>query len=56
MSFPYLTDVLHALGLIASPEAHPACQDLRGPDEAARMEEALRRARRTAEKLGIPGF
>ena len=48
--------VLHALGLIASPESHPACKDLRGTDEATRMEEALRRARRMAEKLGIPGF
>jgi hypothetical protein len=48
--------VLHTLGLIAAPDAHPACKDLRGDDEAARMEEALRRARRMAEKLGIPGF
>ena len=48
--------VLHALGLIASPESHPACKDLRETDEATRMEEALRRARRMAEKLGIPGF
>ena len=48
--------VLHALGLIASPEAHPSCKDLRGSDEDARMEEALRRARRMAEKLNIPGF
>ncbi|MEP6667994.1 MAG: hypothetical protein ABJF10_02510 [Chthoniobacter sp.] len=48
--------VLHALGLIASPEAHPACKDLRGDDEAVRMEDALRRPRRVADKLGIPGF
>ncbi|HSI10762.1 MAG TPA: hypothetical protein VK961_01905 [Chthoniobacter sp.] len=48
--------VLHTLGLIASPESHPACKDLRGADEAARMEEALRRAKRMAEKLRIPGF
>lgn len=48
--------VLHTLGLIASPESHPACKDLRGADEASRMEEALRRAKRMAEKLGIPGF
>ncbi len=48
--------VLHTLGLIASPESHPACKDLRGTDEAARMEEALRRAKRMAEKLAIPGF
>jgi dihydrodipicolinate synthase/N-acetylneuraminate lyase len=48
--------VLHSLGLIASPESHPACKDLRGADEAARMDEALRRARRMAEKLGIVGY
>ena len=46
--------VLHALGLIASPEPHPACKDLRGADEAARMAEALRRPVRVAERLGIP--
>ena len=46
--------VLHELGLIASPEAHPACKDLRGDDEAARMTEALRRPRRVAERLNIP--
>jgi hypothetical protein len=46
--------VLHALGILQSPEAHPACRDLRGDDEAARMEEALRRPLRMAEKLGIP--
>jgi len=46
--------VLHELGLIASPEAHPACKDLRGADEANRMTEALRRPRRVAERMGIP--
>ena len=46
--------VLHELGIIASPEAHPACKDLRGADEAARMAEALRRPRRVAERMGIP--
>ena len=46
--------VLHELGIIASPEAHPACKDLRGSDEAARMIEALRRPLRVAERLGIP--
>ena len=46
--------VLHALGVIAAPEAHPACKDLRGPDEGARMAEALRRPLRLAERLGIP--
>ena len=48
--------VLKALGLLSSPETHPRCQDRRGPDEAARMEEALRRPRRMAQKLGIPGL
>ena len=46
--------VLHELGIIASPEAHPACKDLRGTDEAARMAEALRRPRRVAQRIGIP--
>ncbi len=46
--------VLHELEIIVSPEAHPACKDLRGSDEAARMIEALRRPRRVAERLGIP--
>jgi hypothetical protein len=45
--------VLHHLGIIASPEAHPACKDLRGSDEATRMIEALRRPLRVAERLGI---
>ncbi len=48
--------VLHELGIIASPEAHPACKDLRGADEAARMSEALRRPQRVAERMGIPFF
>ena len=46
--------VLHELGIIASPEAHPACKDLRGAEEAARMAEALRRPMRVAERMGIP--
>ena len=28
--------VLHLLGLIAAPETHPACPDLRGPDVRGR--------------------
>ena len=48
--------VLHAMGLIASPEAHPQCKDLRGADEASRMAEALRRPLRLAKRLGIPGM
>lgn len=48
--------VLHHLGLIDSPEAHPDCKDLRGADESQRMAEALRRPQRMAERLGIPFF
>lgn len=48
--------VLHQLGLIESPEAHPDCKDLRGADEASRMTEAMRRPKRLAQKLGIPYF
>jgi hypothetical protein len=46
--------VLHELGIIASPESHPDCKDLRGNDEATRMRESLRRPKRVAENLGIP--
>lgn len=46
--------VLHELGIIAATEAHPACKDLRGDDEASRMNEALRRPLRIAERMGIP--
>jgi hypothetical protein len=48
--------VLHQLGLIESPEAHPDCKDLRGADEAQRMTEAMRRPKRLAKKLGVPLF
>ncbi len=48
--------VLHQLGLIAAPEPHPQCKDVRGADEARRMAEALRRPLRLAERLGIPGY
>jgi hypothetical protein len=47
--------VLHQLGVIAAPEAHPNCKDLRGADEADRMREAMVRAKRIAGRLGIPG-
>lgn len=46
--------ILHNLGLVGAPEAHPACRDLRGGDEALRMAEALRRPERVAGRLGIP--
>ena len=48
--------VLKLLGLIASSEIHPDCQDKRGDDEEARMKEALLRPLRIAERLGIEGF
>ena len=48
--------VLHQLGLIGSPEAHPECRDLRGADEAVRMAEAMVRPRRMAARLGIGGY
>jgi hypothetical protein len=47
---------LHQLGVIASPESHPHCKDLRGADEAARIHEAMLRPHRIATRLGIPGF
>jgi dihydrodipicolinate synthase/N-acetylneuraminate lyase len=48
--------VLHLLGLLASPEAHPACRDLRGADEGARIREAIERPLRMVRALEIPGF
>jgi hypothetical protein len=49
--------VLHRLGLIASPETHHACRDRRDDtEERRRMDEALWRATRLAERLGIPGM
>lgn len=48
--------VLHHLGLVASPDPHPASRERRPPDEAARMQEALRRPQRLAHRLGIPGL
>jgi hypothetical protein len=48
--------VLAHLGLVAAPESHPDCKDLRGEDEALRMEEAMRRPLRVAQRLGIPYF
>jgi dihydrodipicolinate synthase/N-acetylneuraminate lyase len=49
-------EVLHQLGLIAAPEPHPRCLDVRPPGETARMREALERPLRMARALGIPGF
>jgi dihydrodipicolinate synthase/N-acetylneuraminate lyase len=47
---------LHRLGLLDSPEAHPACRDVRGDDESARIAESMVRPLRIAERLGIPGL
>ena len=44
--------LLHQLGIIRAPEAHPACRDLRSSDEGTRMKEALRRPLRMAQHLG----
>lgn len=52
----YKHSTAHALanlGILESTETHPDCRDRRGPDEAARMEEALVRPRRMAARLGI---
>ncbi len=48
--------VLHAMGLIATPEVHPQCQDLRPADETSRMTEAMRRPLRIAQRLKIQNF
>ena len=48
--------LLHRLGILASPEIHPDCRDLRTGDESARMEEAIIRVRRMADQLGIEGY
>ena len=48
--------MLHQLGIIDAPEPHPDCKDLRGADEALRMQEAMRRPKRIAPRLGIPFF
>jgi hypothetical protein len=45
--------VLRELGVLGSAESHPHCADVRGAAEAERMKEALWRARRMAERLGI---
>ncbi len=47
---------LKLMGLIASAEVHPDCEDRRGGDELERMREALRRPLKAARMLGIPHF
>ncbi|MEM7699254.1 MAG: hypothetical protein AAF236_12725 [Verrucomicrobiota bacterium] len=48
--------VLKILGLIDQAEIHPNCSDQRGDDENGRMEDALIRPFRIAERLGIDLF
>jgi hypothetical protein len=48
--------VLHELGIIASPESHPHCKDLRDANESAIMKQALIRSQRIVNRLGIPHF
>lgn len=48
--------VLQQLGIIATSEPHPQCKDVRHGDEALRMQEALIRPRRIAQRLGIRGM
>lgn len=45
--------LLSLLSVIAAPEAHPNCGDLRGDDESSRMVEALIRPKRIAKRLDI---
>ena len=49
-------EILKMFGVINSSEIHPACSDLRGGDEAARMREALARPIRMADRMEIPYF
>ena len=44
------------LGVIDSAEIHPACPDLRSGDERARMQEALIRPIRIADRMNIPFY
>jgi hypothetical protein len=48
--------ILKMLGVIESSEIHPACPDQRKGDEKARMQEALIRPIRIAERMNIPFY
>ena len=49
-------EILQMLGVIDSAEIHPECPDLRTGDERARMQEALIRPLRIAERMNIPFY
>jgi hypothetical protein len=49
-------EILQMLGVIDSAEIHPACPDLRSGDERARMQEALIRPIRIADRMNIPFY
>jgi len=49
-------EILQMLGMIDSAEIHPECPDLRAGNERARMQEALIRPLRVAERMNIPFY
>jgi len=49
-------EILQMLGVIDSAEIHPACPDLRSGDERSRMQEALIRPIRIADRMNIPFY
>jgi dihydrodipicolinate synthase/N-acetylneuraminate lyase len=49
-------EILQMLGVIDSAEIHPECPDLRARNERARMQEALIRPLRIAERMNIPFY
>jgi dihydrodipicolinate synthase/N-acetylneuraminate lyase len=49
-------EILQMLGVIDSAEIHPECPDLRAGNERARMQEALIRPLRIAERMNIPFY
>ena len=49
-------EILQMLGVIDSAEIHPECPDLRAGNERARMQEALIRPLRVAERMNIPFY
>lgn len=49
-------EILQMLGVVDSAEIHPDCSDLRSGDERDRMQEALIRPLRIAERMNIPFY
>ena len=49
-------EILQMLGMVDSAEIHPECPDLRAGNERARMQEALIRPLRVAERMNIPFY